>query len=792
MGDSITTDRRASRNTPSREAIPESKPATSTTREEYMPQFATSHADSNKMVFYGDHQLHHTVRRTSIQSRIYDQLIEVSIRPQAVVLAAPLFQREAMKLIRNKYTDHYQYNMGDVLDISNLREWVLYLDAEEEDLSLQAIEARLTNPDAPKADDLYGGFLDAYDSAPDILPPIVEGNHDGAYVGNGLNHRVRTNKLKERINTLGREIAAIDRKLKRLKKDTAPHVTPNLRIANLKRIRARYIQEIEEIKNILKDFIKNLEELDLDPKLIPPRILTWLINSLLGVPGGSPLFSSMGSASQNAGGQKYIVDKKKFIRLYLASRFKNIAFDRDTLEPFVTKIEYFSENTGYYRTQDSILSNLNYTLPKNARENFNNFWKEARPGEYLCLVEVPCREKASANQRYIMLQAFDQGLDASGKHIYTFMLDGMDMTGENVPIAFFGGLSEWQRRFCQLFIDTMRLRNGKDGNLFYHLSHFPLKDYSKGKWKKFGWDEYFKQPDVVPYVFAAHRHHRAVLDESKPTNISLDLPIFGATSIKKKRAASIVSPSLTDNLEFMTSRTQYDPKSGQHTVKVDYHKIFSEDPDNEHYKEFDDDVVAEVDRLREHYVSRAYRKFSEMKSDIFTSLHHLLSTDHSAVIAFDAIPIMIAQFNETIIYTQSYLRFLTEDFGNENPFVKKTRKTLEGLLRHRERWLYGNPNAPDDLHKIGYLAARKHCEKMPRHEVIETLTEFNDLFDTPLYDMLRLLITDTPFTADSHKAYDFWLLLGKRAQEEEMIPITPGQRHKQRKFALPDSQLLTF
>lgn len=785
MPDLLTIERRRSYPEPSRDTAPESNLPSSATREEYTPQFENRRPNSNKMVFYGDQQIHHTVRRTSIQSRIYDQLIEVSIRPQAIILAAPLFEREAMQLIRTKYRDHYQYNMGDVLDVSNLREWTLYLNAEEEDLSLQDIEDRLQNPENPDSDDLQNSFLDEYASRPDILPPIVEGNHDGAYAGNGLNHRVRTNKLKQRIETLKCEIAVIEHKLKRLTKSVTTDAKINLRVANLKRIKELHLQEIKEIKDILKDFIEHLEELDLDPKLIPPRIFTCLINAFLGVPSGSPLFASMGFASQNAGGQKYIVDKKKFISLYLSSRFKDIGFNPETFEPLLTKLDYFSENTGYYRSQNSTLSNLNLKQPDHVRENFANFWKEVRPGEYLCLVEVPGREKASANQRYIMLQAFDQGLDASGKHIYTFMLDGMDMTGENVPIAFFGGLSEWQRRFCQLFIDTMRLRNGKDGNLFYHLSHFPLKDYSKGKWKKFDWDDYFKQPDVVPYVFAAHRHHRAILDETKPSNISLDLPIFGAASIKKKHAASIVTPSLTDNLEFMTVRTSYNPQSGQHKVRVNYHKVFSEDPENEHYKEFDGDVVAEVERLKEHYVSRAYRKFSEMKND-------LLATDHSAIVAFGAIPIMIAQFNETIIYTQSYLEFLIKDFGAENPFVQKVKNTLEGLLRHRERWLYGNPDAGDDLHKIGYLAAKKDCEKMPRHEVIETLTEFNDLFDTPLYDLLRHLIADTAFTADAHKAYDFWLLLGKRAQEEEMIPTTPGQRHKLRKFALPDSQMLKF
>lgn len=761
-------------------------------RDRYVPSFKTSQARAGKMVFYGDQQIHHTVRRSSIQSHIYDKIFDVSIRPQAVVLAAPLFQREAMQLIRNEYADHHQYNMGDVLDTSNLREWGIYLNAEEESLNLQTVSVAQNPSDLLDSQEFYAALLDTYRQSDSFLPPIVEGNHDGAFAGNGLNHRVRPSKLKARIDALSFTVSAINRKLERLSHQRKTGEDTILRQESLKRARSRCVSEILELKTQLKNFEENRDELDLDPKLIPPKIATSLINSLLGAPKGAPMFSSRGAAAFNAGGTPHIVDKKKFISLYLSSRYKTISINPDTLEPLVTRLLYHSPETGYYRTEKSIMNNLNYGLPKNTLEHFQNFWKQVRPGEYLCLLELPGREDASANQRYIMLQAFDQGVDENGRHTYTFMLDGMDMTGENVPIAFFGALSGWQRKICQIFINTMRLKNGQDGNLFHHLSHFPLMDYSKGKWEKHGWFDYFKQADVVPYVFAAHRHHRAVLKENTPTNISLNLPILGTASIKKKKSASIVNPSLTDNMEFMTARTSYDPDTNRHSVRVDYHKIFSEDPDSEHYRAFAEDIVAEVERLRPTYLSHDYRNASLMKSDPFTTLHHILGTDHSAVIAFDTIPIMIRQFDETIQYTQSWFKFLLEDLGPDHEFVKKVHAVLGGLMRHREFWLHGNPDATDEFKKWGYLAVKQGGQGLPRRETIAALTEFNDLFDTPLYDMLRMLITDTPVTKENHKAYDFWLLLGKRAQDEENLPMTPGQRRKLKRFALPDTQTLNF
>lgn len=757
----------------------------------YRSNFRKDPVSANKMVFYGDHQIHHTVRRTSIQSKIYDRFIDVSIRPQAVVLAAPLFQREAMQLIRNKYQDHHQYNMGDVLDTSNTQEWGIYLNAEQEDLDLGSVERQQNLPELPEMDEFYAAFLAAGTQSDNILPPLVEGNHDGAYAGNGLNHRVRPVKMSQRIHLLQFSIRAIDQKIARLEKQT-PSEALRIRLANLKRTKAGHLKEIQETTVLLKNFKAKIQELDLDPKLLPPRLIAWLVNSFLGAPSGSPLYSSRGAASLNAGGGEHIVDKKKFIGFYLSNRYKNIGFNPETLEPLVTKLVHHSPSTGYYRTNKSTTMSLQHTLPQNTLQHFDNFWKEVRPGEYLSLLEFPGREMASANQRYIMLQAFDQGVDASGKHIYTFMLDGMDMTQENVPIAFFGAMSGWQNKLCQIFIDTMRLRNGEKGNLFYHLSHFPLKDNSKGKWEKHGWLEYFKQPDVAPFVFAAHRHHRGVLSENTPTNVGLDLPLFGTTSIKKKKSASIINPSLTDNMEFMTAQTRYNPATDKHSVQVDYHKIFSEDPQNEHYKEFSDDVIAEVESHQSSYASHAYRKDSQMRSDPLTALYHLLSTDHRTVIAFDTIPIMIRQFNDTIEYTQSYLKFLRDDLGNDDPFYKKVQGVLSGLLKHREHWLYGNPDSEDEVKRLGYFNIKSQCAKLPRHEVIDTLAEFNDLFATPIYDRLRMLITDTPVSKDHHKAYDFWLLLGKRAQDEENLPTTLAQRQKLKKFALPDSQTLVF
>ena len=180
------------------------------------------------------------------------------------------------------------------------------------------------------------------------------------------------------------------------------------------------------------------------------------------------------------------------------------------------------------------------------------------------------------------------------------------------------------------------------------------------------------QKDVAPYTFVAHRHSRGVLDETGPSNISLDLPIFGTPSIKKKKAASIVNPSLTDNMEFMSVKTLYDEKSNRHTVKVDYHHVASEDPDDKNYKNFSPDVIAAVEALKDSYRSHAYRDFSQLKTDPLKSLFLLLSTDHSSIVALDAIPIMIAQFEQTLEYTRHYLTFLIDDLGEENPIPEPT------------------------------------------------------------------------------------------------------------------------
>ena len=65
--------------------------------------------DSTSMVFFGDHQVHYTARRGPVQSRVFDRKIDVSLRPQALTMASPILQRQAMTLIEEEHATSYHY-----------------------------------------------------------------------------------------------------------------------------------------------------------------------------------------------------------------------------------------------------------------------------------------------------------------------------------------------------------------------------------------------------------------------------------------------------------------------------------------------------------------------------------------------------------------------------------------------------------------------------------------------------------------------------------------------------------
>ena len=407
-----------------------------------------------------------------------------------------------------------------------------------------------------------------------------------------------------------------------------------------------------------------------------------------------------------------------------------------------------------------------------------------------------------------MLQAFDTGVDASGRHTFNIILDGMDSTDELVPSAFFGVLSEWQCRLVQLFVNYQRLQYPDKGCLFFNTGHFPLQDLSKKNWKEFGWQDYFSQADVAPLEFAGHRHTRAFIDETKRSFFGFPIPI-GTPSIKRKAAYSFVAPSMTDNLEFMSSESTVNPLTDKLDLTIRYHQVV---PDN---YDFDPEVIAKVDSLKEYYRENRYREYSEMDHDFFTRAYNVFFTDQQGILAFDAIPISVGQYNEMVLFTKSWVELLKMDLGENDPeqiaaakqreeelnaglvallklngidpktmyhsdfdkdlvefkntganpaeinvifeawqkwqaakedlfnlqFVGRVEKTLAALESRQKEWL------------AKYTDAKASVVGLPRADQIHELAKFNDIFDTPYYELLRFLIAETPRTDENSRAY---------------------------------------
>lgn len=824
-----------------------------------------SHTDSTKFVFISDIHEDFVVRRGPIQSRIFDKRIGVALRPQDLVLATPILQREVEHLTMDPYgefADYRLYSLGDGLNVSNEREYALLQNADQSDITLIDVMDDNGVADLASVDDWLGLYQKTLQKYAGSMPPTLEGNHDGAYVGNGLNHQIDPTDLRLRITVLKQRLRKSEHKLADLEESIAKTKSASKR-SSLERSKKILLHKMEKDTALLEKYESELSRyLDARSEIgpddvIPGWVSNLVLNSIFGVPRGRTLFNPEGYAAQNAGGAENIVDKKAFTQDYLASRYPELASDA-AWEAFVTQLDLFDPETGNYRTDKSHFSNINDTQPENVAKNFNNFWTEIRPGEFVCLFAQPDRAHASSNQKYILLQAFDEGLDNAGRHVFHFLLDGMDATDQDIPIAFIGVLSEWQRRLCQLFIDHQRLNNPQ-GCIFLHSCHFPLRDISKKGWRTSGWMDYFAQKDIAPFVFAGHRHSRGIVDETKKITwwedyLRINTPL-GVRSMNRKQAYDFLNPSVIDNLEFMTAEMRERPGQERLDVVVRYHDIVPDD------REFPPEVIAAVDALSDDYRQSRYREYSELKSDFFHDIVNVFFTNQERIVALDSIPISIGQYDETIRAAQASLAMAELDFGeydadlatlsaehervvrNEfNALLKPLGLTtddalrdnflalidskqvsesdeaailelwaswfaareaawqarytglltqaIDGLIAHRDLWMNGDGSANNDADRIGYLKAKAAVGARPNEDGIESLVQYNDIFDTPYFDLLRHLIAQTPESKDAHRTYDFWLLLGKRASLEENGPGDKPERGA--KKGIPDQVSLSF
>lgn len=873
-----------------------------------------TNTDQIKIVFDADYQ-HNLVSRVSpIQSSTFDNRFQdVAVRPVALNLATPLLQRHVDEKISQGYSDHMRFNLGDIVDSSNLAEWVLYLLAHQDGHGLEEVLPLPENSQDWNEEEwrtylnqldtnTWETYLDAlaqYMKTPEgeRLLMGVEGNHDGAAWGNGLEHPiplpvleflvlVNTKKkhdieiqiaalkrklshganprvhdrLEKKILELQRELDTINQKLAALEKyhieetstpdpimDEAAlreaeilekrieelrlkmeqrHLSPmrQQRLEEkLKRLQRRYEMIAHRLHYYKEERDKGRERLNestLD-RGFEWRIPRFIVNRFLGVQSLRGLNDPSGNWAANSGGAQYNFDKEDYLYQYLSGRYPNLSItrsdnDHDTvpspdkrehhnLEPLVTKLffntldnsdettDYTVENSiydaasGEYKKERSVACYLDSKNKNYIAENFANFWKQPdpvnHPEEWLCLVDYPSRDSASPSEHYLMIQVIDQGI-VNGKHVYHFLLDGMDNTQEVMSLAYFASMSKLQRQLCQVFIDQKRLETQGEC-LFLHSSHFPLKQHSKSHWKKYGWQDYFNQSDVAPFVFCGHGHNRQIVDETKPHFFGKKV-FFGTRSVKREEGfRSVMTPSVTDSPnEFMTATFDW-TEDGSVRLDNEYHQVV----DDVDVAAMDKEVIEKVRSIKETYRQHHYWGYSQVDTGLVSGLRNIFFSQER-IVAYDSIPLSIGQYEETLLYTQCYLEFLRDDLGAEDPFVLLVEKTLADLERHRDLWLNGNPGASDEYDQMGYLAAVEKSKTFKRQsDRVNLLIKYDDIFAVPAYERLRLLITQTP---SGTKAFDFWLLLGKEAATEEKLPTNKREAKQRTKGAVPTSNSFSF
>lgn len=688
------------------------------------------------------------------------------------------------------------------------------------------------------------------------------GNHDGAAWGNGLDHGhpwisyvfwVEISKIEQR--SLAQKIS----KLKdRLLEESQP--------GKVKKLKAR-ISKLEQRKAVVDTKLPLLEdakkkaEFSLKDKSLKDQSHTlsrFLTNQIFGITSTQHLDSPEGYWAANAGGKKYTVNKEDYIYHYLRTRYPEVGLRRVLPEsshrhphhnhlelmPLATQI-YFEDlddepKTDDYHTVNTVKNPdtgeleemtsetlvLDDGLRSSIGKHYENFWKEIRPGEFICLVDYPNRDKSEPCHHYIFLQAFDQGLSEDGKRVFHFVLDGMDFTQEDADIAYFGAMSNLQRQLCQVFINyhsQTALTNGEKP-LFLHSSHFSIEDHSRRFWQRYGWPEYFAQPHVAPFLFVGHGHMRKMTNEAKPG-------LFGS-----KRVAtdgdffSLMTPSSTDAPnEFMTVKIHHDRERAKYVLAGEYHPILSDDDianspgDTNAYIGYD--IVQTVESLRQDYFRQhRYWEYTDQPLGLITSLKNMLFSQ-DRIVAFDSIPIAAeGQFPEALVYASYHLKFLRSEFGDydadlcarlasENSpeartrlngllYLKLAQTTFDRVQKDYQLWLDGDPEAEKkyDIRehgepfiiakKMGYLKAKKLADEMLlEKDKISLMLNFRDVFASPSYQRLTEIINATPKDTD---AYKFWLYLTKCAAEEEFKATDKSFARHRALTATPDKSEYEF
>lgn len=796
--------------------------------EESRSQATYQQDDYVGMVFDADYQHHLINKVTPIQSATFDKRIWVSLRPQALVLATPILQRESQSKIDEEFSDYERYHLGDLIDTSNYGEWVLYLLSTLDEFVLEELfgltaaakswdevewQAFFDSLDERQWQDYLQILSDYIEGSEQQLIPGPEGNHDGAAWGNGVSPAKSPALLELEILKKVAQKETIEKKLIRLEeKDKKDNKKLSKKITRLKR-RLEYVNDKIDVLIVERD---KARERGQDNPLRNGRIRLpgFIVNSFMGLSHKKTLYDPSGYWAQNSGGVANNFDKADYIYQYLRLRYPEIGVTTGdctcAFQPLATKLqlnvldsdpestdyivenvkqdpktgEFIMDETGQYVTERSHVSFLEEKNPQRVANNFQNFWKEVRPGEYLCLVDYPNMKTEHPTQDFLMIQALEVG-EVNGKKVFHFLLDGMDGTEQEMDIVFFAAMSGLQRQLCQLFIDQMR-NVYEDEVLFIHSSHYPLKDHIKDYWKDFGWQDYFSQRDIVPVLFNGHGHQRMIFDETKPTLFGKHV-FFGIRSVKRDDGFwSIMTPSVTDSPnEFASVKLEYDEQTDQYIVTQEYHDVFSESDEDR----IPEDVFQTVANLKTIYEQERYHEYSQLRSGIITSLTNIFFSQ-DRILAYDSIPISIGHYEETLIYTRYFLQFLLDDFSGNDPYIKLVEKTLMDLEAHLDMWLYGNPDSDDEFDQKGYLAAVEDSKQISRRQdQIALLIHYNDIFDTPSYERLRMLIAQTP---QDSKAYQFWLLLGIKAAEEERKPHSKRQERRQERKRVEDRNVFRF
>lgn len=574
-----------------------------------------------------------------------------------------------------------------------------------------------------------------------------------------------------------------------------------LKIAKIKR-RIEFLDQRVEVATFERDRAKaRSQKLSFGERINPLRFFT---DVFIGVSRRRPLRDPNGYWAQNAGSVELTFDKKDYLESYLNARYPE--FSNEALQALITPARIDIENEDerlVAQRSDLFFASMHSAdldvLPDEAlieggrqlisgQSDFNSFWREVRPGEFVAAVDLSGNDFEGAHRRYILVQAFYLG-EVNGRPVYMMVQDGMDGTENEIDIAYFSEMSGAQKQICDLFIDEMINRHG-ESVMIPHLKHTSLRDHFKKGWNDAGWPEYYARPQVVPFVFNGHGHRRAVYDETKRTLFGAQL-FIGKRPIKNRdQFFSIMTPSTTDAPnEFMTVDLGYDPDRQTYFAQVEYQPVISEQDE----REFDPRVMQAVEDLRSYFRHNAYHEYSGLRTGLFPGLRNIFFSQDRILID-DAIPSSVGRFNESIWYAKTYLDLLTEQFGEEDAFVRVVQRTYRDLREHYDRWYYGDPAADNEYDRKGYLAATQEAEGYSRRDRIALLRHYNDIFDTPSYERLMLLISQTPeFGPDTENpgittrslAYDFGIALAREAAREELGEV-------KEKHPIPDVQRFEF